>query len=60
VNEIENTTTLPDREHRHGCPAEPERTETYPAARGDGSEVEVTRCIDCGGQSVREEGGDHE
>ena len=54
MNEIENTTTLPDREHAHGCPAE--RTETYPVARADGSEVEVTRCIDCGGQSVREKG----
>jgi hypothetical protein len=55
-----NDRELPTREHQHGCPAEPARTESYPVARADGSEVEVTRCVDCGGQSVREEGGENE
>lgn len=43
---------LPPSEHFHGCPDPPGRTETYPLERSDGTTVVVTRCIQCGGQSV--------
>ncbi len=43
---------LPPSEHFHGCPAPPERVERYPVTRSDGVTVAVTRCIECGGQSI--------
>lgn len=44
--------TVPQREHRDGCPAG--RAEAFPSVRADGSEAVVVRCIDCGGQAVFE------
>ena len=44
--------TLPEAEHLHGCPAPPDRVERYPLERSDGTTVQVTRCIQCGGQSI--------
>jgi len=50
--------TLPEADHRHACPAAPDRVETYPARRADGSEVVVVRCVDCAAQAIFERGGD--
>jgi hypothetical protein len=33
--------------HAEGCPENPERIEWYVQTRPDGSEVRITRCIDC-------------
>jgi hypothetical protein len=33
--------------HNPGCPEDPDRVESYPQNRPDGSEVRVTRCTDC-------------
>ena len=44
--------TMPDREHRVGCPAT--RVESYPHKAADGREVVVTRCCDCGAHLVFE------
>ena len=42
--------TLPggDLIHRHGCPENEARQETYPADTPSGEKVNVTRCGDCG------------
>jgi hypothetical protein len=45
-------TELPPSEHFHGCPAPPDRVESYPLERPDGTTVQVTRCVQCGGQSI--------
>ena len=47
--------TLPVTEHASGCPAE--RIEEYTSRRPDGTTVAVTRCMDCGGQRVKEQHG---
>lgn len=49
--------TLDERDHREGCPAE--RIEAYQAVRPataqrEATPVVVTRCIDCGGEAVKE------
>lgn len=41
---------LPARVHSAGCPAE--RVERFTLPRPDASIAVVTRCVDCGGQSV--------
>lgn len=39
-------------EHGAGCPANPERLEQYDTTRPSGDPVHVTRCLECGAQSV--------
>lgn len=53
----EDAPSLDKRDHREGCPAE--RIESYEAVRPRTQErpatpVVVTRCIDCGGETVKE------
>jgi len=40
--------TLPEAEHRNGCPARAERIESFDGDRRS----RIVRCQDCGGQSV--------
>jgi len=40
--------SLPEAEHRNGCPARPERIESFDGDR----RARVVRCQDCGGQAT--------
>ncbi len=41
-------TPTPTLTHRDGCPAEPNRIESYPVTAPGGGEVTVCRCMTCG------------
>lgn len=45
---------LAERYHLEGCPAPEGRTERYTLERPDGTPVQITRCIECGGQMLKE------
>jgi hypothetical protein len=50
---------LPDHVHAHGCPARPERIETFvldrPADQPAPGRYLITRCADCGAQTATPE-----
>jgi len=54
--EIQAEPRLPDYVHAHGCPARPERIESFeldrPADQPAPGKYLITRCADCGAQTA--------
>lgn len=43
----------PEVDHLRGCPASPDRIESYPVISPTGEHLTVTRCLECAGHTIR-------
>lgn len=45
----------PQVEHLRGCPAPPDRVESYTAKNPAGEPLRITRCLECAGHTITPE-----